>query len=59
MSEKENFLSYLKKLFCFHDWKWEISKIYRPSGVRMGMVECIKCQKSKLYVAEVREVVNE
>jgi len=52
-------LKTLKKYFCNHNWRWYISKIYQPLGIRIGIVECIKCGKSKETVAEIREVVKE
>ena len=46
------------RMFCNHDWRWYISKIGKSSGIRVGIVECVKCGKCKETVAEIREVVE-
>jgi len=47
-----------KVIFCNHDWRWVISKTGKKSGIRSGIVECIKCGKSEEMVAGIREVVE-
>jgi len=47
-----------KVIFCNHDWRWVISKTGKKSGIRSGIVECIKCSKSEEIVAGIREVVE-
>jgi hypothetical protein len=52
-------MKYFWMMFCSHDWRWVISKTGKESGIRIGIVECIKCGKSKEIVAEIREAVED